>query len=98
MLDLQSTKTELLGTRQAYHLAFLGTRPGSQRKGYATRLIAEMVEMADEKQRPMYIEASSEANAAYYQRFGFVVMKKIDFGGFPVTIMIREPGSSRGQA
>lgn len=50
---------------------------------------------ADAENRPVYLESSSLANNAYYEKFGFVVKKDIFLkrGPAPVqlSIMVREP-------
>lgn len=50
---------------------------------------------ADSENRPVYLESSSLANNAYYEKFGFVVKKEIFLkrGPAPVqlSIMVREP-------
>lgn len=50
---------------------------------------------ADTENRPVYLESSSLANNAYYEKFGFVVKKEIFLkrGPAPVqlSIMVREP-------
>lgn len=49
---------------------------------------------ADAENRPVYLESSSLANNAYYEKFGFVVKKDIFLKRGPVvqlSIMVREP-------
>lgn len=50
---------------------------------------------ADSEKRPIYLESSSLANNAYYEKFGFVFKKEIFLrrGPAPVqlSIMVREP-------
>ena len=54
---------------------------------------------ADAENRPMYLESSSIANNAFYEKFGFKVKKEISFkrGRVPVKldIMVREPQSRK---
>jgi hypothetical protein len=50
---------------------------------------------ADIENRPVYLESTTEANNAYYRKFGFEVKRDIslDRGSTPVRlfIMVREP-------
>ncbi|KAF3767404.1 hypothetical protein M406DRAFT_254151 [Cryphonectria parasitica EP155] len=94
---LHDTKLEVLGERDsnAYYLVYLGTKPHARGRGYARRLLQTMIERADAENRPVYLESSSLANNAYYEKFGFVVKKEIFLkrGPAPVqlSIMVREP-------
>ena len=42
---LHNTKTEILGDRdhEAWYLVYLGTKPNSQGRGYAARLLQDMM-------------------------------------------------------
>jgi ribosomal protein S18 acetylase RimI-like enzyme len=128
---LHDTKAAVLGDRddEAWYLVYLGTKPNSQGRGYAARLLQDMmarvssprltpapislllshcrgsrpaderdaaaVEQADAENRPMYLESSSQANNAYYEKFGFEVKRDIflERGPAPVrlSVMVREP-------
>lgn len=68
-------------------------------------LICDTNQQADAENRAMYLESSSLANNAYYNKFGFEVKKDIFLGATtdsgageqPVrlSIMVREPQQSR---
>ncbi|KAK4236211.1 puromycin N-acetyltransferase [Achaetomium macrosporum] len=94
---LHDTKAEVLGDRDhdAWYLVYLGTKPNSQGRGYAARLLQDMMARADAENRPMYLESSSQANNAYYEKFGFEVKRDVflERGPVPVrlSIMVREP-------
>jgi ribosomal protein S18 acetylase RimI-like enzyme len=122
---LHDTKTEVLGDRdhEAWYLVYLGTKPNSQGRGYAARLLQDVMarvsffssflspwfffllalvclltrneKQADAENRPMYLESSSQANNAYYEKFGFEVKRDVylERGAAPVrlSIMVREP-------
>ncbi|KAL1842071.1 hypothetical protein VTJ49DRAFT_6141 [Mycothermus thermophilus] len=97
---LHDTKAAVLGPRDAdaWYLVYLGTKPGSQGRGYAARLLRDVMARADAENRPMYLESSSPANNAYYEKFGFRVQRDIYLqrGSAPVglSIMVREPGGA----
>ncbi|KAL2200573.1 GCN5-related N-acetyltransferase-like protein [Corynascus similis CBS 632.67] len=94
---LHDTKAQVLGDRDddAWYLVYLGTKPSSQGRGYAAKLLQDMIARADAENRPMYLESSSQANNAYYQKFGFEVKRDIflERGPVPVrlSVMVREP-------
>ncbi len=133
---LHDTKAAVLGERdhEAWYLVYLGTKPNSQGRGYAARLLQDMMarvsfwlffplllsspprectvetsrprprpadekrdsaQQADAEHRPMYLESSSQANNAYYEKFGFEVKRDIflERGTVPVRLsaMVREP-------
>ncbi|KAK3294777.1 uncharacterized protein B0H64DRAFT_443818 [Chaetomium fimeti] len=94
---LNDAKAQVLGDRDddAWFLAYLGTRPNSQGRGYAAKLLRDMVARADAEKRPMYLESSSQSNNAYYEKFGFEVQRDVflERGPVPIrlSIMVREP-------
>ncbi|ROT41824.1 acetyltransferase [Sodiomyces alkalinus F11] len=98
---LHDTKHEVMGERDndCYYLVYIGTKPNARGKGYASKLIQDMITRADAENRAMYLESCSEAHNAYYAKFGFEFKKNIHFGGgsTPVTlsIMVREPQPPR---
>ncbi|KAK0629728.1 acetyltransferase, partial [Bombardia bombarda] len=97
---LHETKMSVLGDRDndAWYLVYLGTKPNSQGRGYAKRLLENMIQRADAENRPMYLESSALANNAYYKKFGFEVKRDVFLkrGQAPVrlSIMVREPHST----
>ncbi|KAK3318534.1 hypothetical protein B0H66DRAFT_242157 [Apodospora peruviana] len=94
---LHDTKAAVLGDRDAdaWYLVYLGTKPNSQGRGYAKRLLEDMIQRADVENRPIYLESSALSNNAYYAKFGFEVKRDIYLkrGQAPVrlSIMVREP-------
>jgi GNAT superfamily N-acetyltransferase len=78
-----------------WYLATLGTHPDWQGQGIGTALIQPVLERADAEGVPAYLESSKESNLAYYARFGFDVIGKIDVpdGGPTLWPMWREPRS-----
>jgi ribosomal protein S18 acetylase RimI-like enzyme len=75
-----------------WHLPLIATEPGSQGAGYGSALLRYGLTIADEQQKPAYLEATTERNMALYQRHGFEVAGRIQAGGSPpVTPMLRVP-------
>ncbi|KAL2264325.1 hypothetical protein VTK26DRAFT_7291 [Humicola hyalothermophila] len=101
---LHDTKAAVLGDRDkdAWYLNYLGTKPSSQGRGYASKLLRDMMARADAENRPIYLESSSQANNAYYEKFGFEVKRDIflERGPVPIrlSIMVREPRAPGCQA
>lgn len=76
-----------------YYLYLLGVHPDYQSQGLGSALLCAMLERCDREQMPAYLEASSPRNIPFYQRHGFRVIRKFQFGpgGPPLAAMWREP-------
>ena len=89
--------TELLAAhhprRPHYYLGTLGVDPQVQGQGYATALMAPLLERCDAEGVGAYLECSTGSNVSFYARRGFVVSEKVTapFGGPPLWLMWREP-------
>lgn len=100
---LRRTKREVLGEREgrAWYLVYLGTRPESRGRGWAGRLVGDVVRVADREGQPIYLESSSRANDAWYARFGFEVRREIFLTRgreeVRLAVMVREPGAGGGE-
>ncbi|RDW80472.1 acetyltransferase-2 [Coleophoma crateriformis] len=94
---LHKAKHEVMGARDddSYYLVYLGSKPSARGKGYAKKLIENMLVRADREGKATYLESSAEANLSYYQRFGFELKTEIALqrAEKPVKmgIMVREP-------
>ena len=75
-----------------WFLLALGVDPVWQRRGVGTTLLASTLADADRHGLPAYLETTSEANVAYYQRFGFTVAREAvpDTAGPRTWLMLRE--------
>jgi ribosomal protein S18 acetylase RimI-like enzyme len=79
-------------TEPRWYLEVLSVRPEYQRHGLGSRLVAPILERADRDQVPCDLETANPANVAFYQRFGFEVVKTLQEvvpGGPTVTMMRR---------
>jgi len=76
-----------------YYLAVLGTEPAAQGKGIGGALLAPVLNRCDEEGIGAYLESSKESNIAFYNRFGFNVVRELPFpdGGPSVWTMWRDP-------
>jgi ribosomal protein S18 acetylase RimI-like enzyme len=76
-----------------YYLAFIGTDPASQGKGYGTAVLSQMLERCDREGIPAYLESSSIRNQALYYRHGFEVLEDLHWPGDgpPFSLMWRKP-------
>lgn len=75
-----------------WYLAFVGTRPDMQGRGFGTALISDMLERCDAEGHPSYLEATSARNRGLYERLGFRVTCRIELpDGPPMWGMWREP-------
>lgn len=63
-----------------YYLWFIGVSIEDQHKGIGSGLLREIIADADQKGRPVYLETSTVKNLPWYQKFGFSVYNKLEFG------------------
>ncbi len=75
-----------------YYFANIGVAPEAQGHGLGSRLMRPTLDRCDEEQLPAYLEASSERNAALYERLGFHITEVLRFAGSPpLRLMMRPP-------
>jgi ribosomal protein S18 acetylase RimI-like enzyme len=84
-----------------HYIATVGVAPSSQGQGLGSKLLGPTLDLCDAQQCSAYIEASSERNAALYERLGFAVTGEMRFRDSPpLRLMLRlplprEPGGDR---
>jgi GNAT superfamily N-acetyltransferase len=75
-----------------YYVRDIGVRPDMQGRGLGSALLRPTLERCDRERLPAYLEASSERNAALYERHGFQLIRELRVGGSPpLRLMIRSP-------
>ncbi|HET6448070.1 MAG TPA: GNAT family N-acetyltransferase [Conexibacter sp.] len=75
-----------------YYFANVGVMPAAQGRGLGSRLMRPTLDRCDEEGLPAYLEASSERNAALYERLGFRCVEVLRFAGSPpLKLMVRPP-------
>ena len=75
-----------------WYLALLGTDPLVQGRGAGGRLLAPVLDLADNDGVPAYLETQKEQNLAFYARHGFTLANEVRLPGSPpVWTMRREP-------
>jgi ribosomal protein S18 acetylase RimI-like enzyme len=78
-----------------YYFANIGVAPEAQGQGLGSRLMRPTLDRCDEEGLPAYLEASSERNAALYERLGFHCTELLRFAGSPpLRLMMRPPHPS----
>jgi ribosomal protein S18 acetylase RimI-like enzyme len=79
-----------------YYFAYIGVSPEAQGQGLGTALMRPTLDRCDEEGLPAYLEASSERNAALYERLGFELKDEFRFAGSPpLRLMLRPPLNRR---
>ena len=63
-----------------YYLWFIGVDPSEQNKGIGTVLLKDIINESVALKRPIYLETSTLKNIPWYEKFGFSVYQKLDFG------------------
>ena len=73
-------------------LSILACDPRLQGRGVASRLLASVLDRADQRAAPVFLRTQRESNLAFYTRFGFSVTDLIDLPESPlVWTMTRQP-------
>jgi len=77
-----------------YYVRDIGVLPEMQGNGLGSTLLHPTLERCDREGLPAYLEASSERNAALYERLGFQLTTELRVAGSPpLRPMLRPPVS-----
>jgi ribosomal protein S18 acetylase RimI-like enzyme len=75
-----------------YYFLDIGVAPYAQGKGLGSALMRPTLDRCDREGLPAYLEASSERNAALYERLGFRITRELRVAGSPpLRLMLRPP-------
>jgi ribosomal protein S18 acetylase RimI-like enzyme len=76
-----------------WYLYLLGVDPQHQGRGYASKLLNEMLTVTDGEGLPCFLETQGSQNVSMYQHFGFRVVDEFTVPNTQVTLvaMLREP-------
>ncbi len=66
-----------------YYIPYIGVAPDAQGQGLGTALLRPTLDRCDHEGLPAYLEATSERNAALYERLGFRQKGELRLGGSP---------------
>lgn len=97
--DLKEDVYNLLEAMGSFHpdephwyLPMIGVDTAKQGNGVGSALMAMAVARCDSDELPAYLESTNPRNISLYERFGFEVIGKIQYGGSPpVFPMLRMP-------
>jgi ribosomal protein S18 acetylase RimI-like enzyme len=79
----------------AWFLQFVGVDPAHQSEGLGSRLLRDVLDLADRNGEAAYLEATSEANRRLYERHGFRWVADLRLPGGPTAYaMWRDPAGS----
>jgi len=86
-------KRRELAPAKHWYLAVLAVDPQHQGKGYASKLLNEMLSNIDKEGLPCYVETEGEKNVSMYQHFGFKVIDEFIVPNTTgkLVAMLREP-------
>lgn len=91
-------RTEALHPEEPHwYLELLGTVPEKQGKGHGGRVLAPVLDQADEEGVAVWAWSSNKRNLPFYHRHGFVVLDELPFakGGPSIYPIRREPRGDR---
>jgi ribosomal protein S18 acetylase RimI-like enzyme len=72
------------------YLWFIGVDTAHQHEGIGGKLLKEIIEEANMKILPVYLETSTLQNLPWYERFGFKIYNKLELG-YTLFFLKREP-------
>jgi ribosomal protein S18 acetylase RimI-like enzyme len=75
-----------------WYLAMIGVEPSRQAQSIGSELMRQVVDACDADRAFAYLEATTEENSRFYERFGFRTVTSIQLGSSPTLYaMVREP-------
>jgi ribosomal protein S18 acetylase RimI-like enzyme len=74
-----------------FYVPYVGVAPEGQGAGLGTKLLGKTLERAEAASLPTYLEATSERNAALYERLGFERLGPFTVLGSPPLWPMRRP-------
>jgi GNAT superfamily N-acetyltransferase len=66
-----------------WYLGVLGTHPDRQGEGLGSRVVRDVLEIADADGAPAYLETATESNLGFYARLGFDIRDDSSIPGGP---------------
>lgn len=71
------------------HLWYIGVNPDKQSKGLGTQLMKTIIEDAQLKGLPVYLETSTTRNFPFYENLGFERIAEMDSLGYPLKMYLK---------
>lgn len=78
LLDREAKIKALHPSGLHYHLWYIGVWPNCQQQGIGTQLLQEIITLARQNGRSIYLETSVPMNISWYQKAGFEVFHELD--------------------
>ena len=90
---LESNRRQNMAGRSFLYLNIIGVSPEHQGHHFGGVLLEALIERSNHDNVPIYLETETEQNIKLYEKYGFVVAKKIILPiiKLPMWEMIREP-------
>ncbi len=63
-----------------YYLWFIGVHHSQQKKGIGSKLLNEIINAAEKRNKIICLETSTLRNIPWYKKFGFTIYNELDFG------------------
>jgi ribosomal protein S18 acetylase RimI-like enzyme len=87
-------REKLIAEKQVKHgtiyLWFIGVDQPNQQKGSGTKLLRELIDIADIESRIITLETSTERNLPWYEALGFTIYDRL-YLGYQLNFLKKEP-------
>lgn len=72
--------------KNCWYLYTFVTMPGHRGKGLGSKLMKPMLEYLDKNNQDCYLETLKEVNVGIYEKYGFELMKTVEFPNTDLTL------------
>ncbi len=62
------------------YLWFVGVAPDRHHEGLGSEMLGKILDVARQKNLPVFLETSTLSNLPWYERFGFEIYNQLDLG------------------
>lgn len=93
--DDGALRRELMQGQDSLYLQILGVSTALQGQGYGAKLLRALIGECERSGKALYLETETEGNVLFYERFGFVVARRITLPVVDLSLwlMVRRAGN-----
>jgi GNAT superfamily N-acetyltransferase len=95
---LETQRREIMQDRPFVYLQILGVAATLQGRGFGSTILKTLIDDCERTGMALYLETETADNVCFYERFGFVVIRKISLPmvDLPMWLMVRPAGKQAG--